>query len=122
MLKGERLAAAIRRQALAWDSRRPLCCRNRRRAQGLPECIVTRVILPLAGNDGAVGALLVGSTFECTFLYYRELAHDWHLVGSSDEMRFLDANPGEPVGDAAAATRLFIRDLAIAPWRRPASA
>lgn len=78
----------------------------------MPECVVTRAILPLAGNDGAVGALLVGFTFECTFLYYKELGREWRVAGSSDEIRFLDAKPGAPVRDAVAATRAFIRDRA----------
>jgi hypothetical protein len=120
LLSGDRLAAANRHHGLAWDARRPLWCRNRYKAEGLPECIVTRVILPLAGNDGAVGALLVGFTFECTFIYYKELGREWHLAESSDEIRFLDSNPGQPARNAVAATRAFIRDHA--EWRtRPAA-
>ena len=111
LLKGERLAAATRHHALAWDSRRPLWCRNGYFAEGLPECVVTRAILPLTGNDGAVGALLVGFTFECTFFYYKELHREWSILHSSDEIRFLDADPGEPKHDAVTVTRAFIRDL-----------
>jgi hypothetical protein len=109
VLKSERLAAANRHHSLAWASRRPLWCRNRYFADSLPECVVTRTILPLAGNDGAVGALLVGFTFECTFLYYKELGREWHIAGTSNDIRFLDANAGVSVRDAVAATRAFIR-------------
>lgn len=112
LLDDERLAAANRHHALAWAARRPLWCRNRYNAEGLPECVVTRAILPLAGNGGVVGALLVGFTFECTFIYYKELGREWHIAESSDEIRFLDANPGGPASDAVAATRAFIRDAA----------
>jgi hypothetical protein len=122
VLKGQRLAAANRHHALAWDARRPLWCRNRYFAEGLPECIVTRAMLPLAGNDGNVGALLVGSTFECTYLYYRELGPEWHMAGGSDEIRFLDGNPNAAPIDAVAATRAFIRDLSVWSWRRQTAA
>lgn len=118
VLKGQRLAAANRHHALAWDSGRALWCRNRYFAEGLPECVVTRAILPLAGNSGRVDALLVGSTFECTFLYYKELGREWHIARGSDEIRFLDAKPAEPAVDAVAATSAFIRDLSVWSWRR----
>ncbi len=121
VLKGPRLAAANRHHALAWSSRRPLWCRNRYFAEGLPECVVTRMLLPLAGNDGTVDALLVGSTFECTFLYYRELGPEWRIERGSEELRFLDAQneePAAPAVDAVAATRSLIRDLANWSWRR----
>ncbi len=91
LLAGERFAAANRHHAMAWDSRRPVWCRNRYFAEGLPDCIVTRVILPLAGNDGGVAALLVGSEFACTFAYYKALEREWSLLRTSDEARFLDA-------------------------------
>ncbi len=119
VLKGPRLAAARRHHSLAWDSRRPLWCRNRYFAEGLPECVVTRAILPLAGNSGAVDALLVGTTFECTFLYYKELGPDWRIDQGTDEMRFLD-EPGAaaPRPSAVEATRSLIRDLSTWSWRR----
>lgn len=122
LLAGERLAAANHHHALAWDSRRPLWCRSRYVADGLPECVITRILLPLAGNDGAVGALLVAFGYECSFVPYKELGHEWHIVRCSDEIRFLDADPGEPASDAASATRSSIRDAAAEPLRaRPAA-
>ena len=117
-LRGPRLATANRHHGLAWNSRRPLWCRNRYFAEGLPECVVTRAILPLAGNDGAVDALLVGSTFECTFLYYQELGSEWRIERGSDEVRFLDDDRVPAAIDAVTATRSLIRDLSDWCWRR----
>lgn len=106
LLTGERFAAANRHHAMAWDSRRPVWCRNRYFAEGLPDCIVTRVILPLAGNDGGVAALLVGSEFECTFVYYKALEREWSLLRTSDEACFLDG--ADAPRNSVAGTRVFI--------------
>jgi len=122
VLKGQRLAAANRHHALAWDARRPLWCRNRYFAEGLPECVVTRAILPLAGNDGRVDALLVGSTFECTFLYYKELGPEWRLERGSDELRFLDGIAAEPAREAVVAARSLARERSVWDWRGQAAA
>ena len=118
VLKGPRLAAANRHHGLAWESRRPVWCRNRYFAEGLPECVVARAILPLAGEGGAIDALLVGTTFECTFLYYKELGPEWRIERGSDEIRFLDDDEAPALPDAVTATRSLVRDLSNWCWRR----
>jgi hypothetical protein len=118
VLKGPRRAAANRHHALAWDSRRPLWCRNRYSAAGLPECVVTRLILPLVGNNGQVDALLNGSSFECAFLSYKDLGAEWRIEGSTEELRFLDT---EEIAARPSAPASLIRDLSNWAWRQTAA-
>ncbi|MCW5770992.1 MAG: PAS domain-containing protein [Rhodospirillaceae bacterium] len=120
VLSGSRLALANHHHRLAWSHRRPLWCKSRYVADGMPDCVATRAILPLAGDDGAVAALIVGSSFECAFQYYRELAPEWRLVRGGDETHFLDDGRASPVAPAGPA-RSLIRDLSNWAWPRRAA-
>jgi len=83
VLPPERLEAASRHYAMAWNTGRPLCARNKDMASDAVERLVTRVVLPLVDEEGRVVAILTAQAFECRMR--------WKLETQVEQIGFLDA-------------------------------
>ncbi|HLI13919.1 MAG TPA: PAS domain-containing protein [Alphaproteobacteria bacterium] len=84
-----RRAVAERHYALVFDGGRPIFVRNRYTSGEAAELVVSRIILPLAGEDGRVALLLMGQTFEYGSAYAERLGAGLDLDPGLDRIDYL---------------------------------
>jgi hypothetical protein len=90
VISAERREAAHRHYATVFDTSRPIFVRNRYTSRNATDFVVSRILLPLAAEDGhSVHLLLQAQMFQLGSAYAARLGDGFTIDANLDEIEFL---------------------------------